>query len=114
MNNLHRELAPISDAAWAQIEEEATRTLKRYLAARHVVDVPEPKGFALAAVGTGHTRPIEAPGDGVQAVQRAATLRGDEEKEGRISHQAPQLPPLDGRRRRCHRPRALEAPELPR
>ena len=42
MNNLHRELAPISDAAWAQIEEEATRTLKRYLAAQHVVDVPEP------------------------------------------------------------------------
>ena len=32
MNNLHRELAPISDAAWAQIEEEASRTLKRYLA----------------------------------------------------------------------------------
>ena len=24
MNNLHRELAPISDAAWAQIEEEIT------------------------------------------------------------------------------------------
>jgi putative iron-dependent peroxidase len=32
MNNLHRELAPISDAAWAQIEEEASRTLKRHLA----------------------------------------------------------------------------------
>jgi len=29
MDNLHRELAPISDPAWAQIEEEATRTLKR-------------------------------------------------------------------------------------
>ena len=41
MNNLHRELAPISDAAWAQIEEEASRTLKRYLAARRVVDVRE-------------------------------------------------------------------------
>ncbi|WP_425152023.1 encapsulin, partial [Candidatus Binatus sp.] len=26
MNNLHRELAPISDGAWAQIEEEAQRT----------------------------------------------------------------------------------------
>jgi len=25
MNNLHRELAPISDAAWAQIEEEVSR-----------------------------------------------------------------------------------------
>ena len=34
MNNLHRELAPISDAAWAQIEEETKRTLKRYLAGR--------------------------------------------------------------------------------
>ena len=37
MNNLHRELAPISDAAWAQIEEETTRTLKRYLAGRRIV-----------------------------------------------------------------------------
>ena len=48
MNNLRRELAPISDAAWAQIEEEASRTLKRYLAARRVVDTPDPKGVALA------------------------------------------------------------------
>ena len=71
MNNLHRELAPISDAAWAQIDQEATRTLKRYLAARRVVDVPEPKGATLAAVGTGHTKPIDAPSDGVQAVRRA-------------------------------------------
>ena len=39
MNNLHRELAPISDAAWADIEAETTRTLKRYLAGRRVVDV---------------------------------------------------------------------------
>ncbi len=44
MNNLHRELAPISDAAWAQIEEESTRTLKRYLAGRRVVDVQGPAG----------------------------------------------------------------------
>ena len=42
MNNLHRELAPISDAAWAQIEEETKRTLKRYLAGRRVVDVISP------------------------------------------------------------------------
>ena len=39
MNNLHRELAPISEAAWAQIEEETARTFKRYLAGRRVVDV---------------------------------------------------------------------------
>ena len=70
MNNLHRELAPISDAAWAQIEEETTRTLKRYLAGRRVVDVDITGGVALSAVGTGHLRTISAPGDGVEARQR--------------------------------------------
>jgi len=72
MNNLHRELAPISDAAWAEIEDEASRTLKRYLAARRVVDVAGPKGTAHAAVGTGHTRPIEAPGEGIRSLLRQA------------------------------------------
>jgi uncharacterized linocin/CFP29 family protein len=67
MNNLHRELAPISDAAWAQIEEETTRTLKRYLAGRRVVDVNGPGGAGLSAVGTGHLKTIAAPGDGVLA-----------------------------------------------
>lgn len=72
MNNLHRELAPISDAAWAQIDEEAKRTLKRYLAARRVVDVPDPKGVALSAVGTGHLKEIEGPGEGIRAARRDA------------------------------------------
>ena len=62
MNNLHRELAPISAAAWAQIEEETSRTIKRYLAGRRVADVHGPEGTALAAVSTGHQRTIEAPG----------------------------------------------------
>ncbi|HEY4172664.1 MAG TPA: family 1 encapsulin nanocompartment shell protein [Rhodopila sp.] len=72
MNNLHRELAPISDAAWADIEEEASRTLKRYLAARRVVDVDGPEGVDFSAVGTGHVRSIEAPDAGIRAVQREA------------------------------------------
>ena len=70
MNNLHRELAPISEAAWAGIEEEATRTLKRHLGARRVVDVAGPKGLDFSAVGTGHVRQIAAPGDGIRSVQR--------------------------------------------
>jgi uncharacterized linocin/CFP29 family protein len=70
MNNLHRELAPISEAAWAQIEEEASRTLKRYLAGRRVVDVHGPDGVALSAVGTGHLRNVAAPGDGILARAR--------------------------------------------
>ncbi len=70
MNNLHRELAPISDAAWAQIEEEAARTLKRYLAGRRIVDLHGPGGTALAAIGTGHLLNIASPGDGILARQR--------------------------------------------
>lgn len=70
MNNLHRELAPISDAAWAQIEDETTRTLKRYLAGRRVVDVPAPAGTGLSAVGTGHLTLIEPPAHGILARQR--------------------------------------------
>jgi uncharacterized linocin/CFP29 family protein len=65
MNNLHRELAPVSDAAWAQIAEEATRTLKRYFAGRRVVDMPAPGGTTLASVGTGHLRQIAASDDGI-------------------------------------------------
>jgi uncharacterized linocin/CFP29 family protein len=72
MNNLHRELAPVSDVAWAQIEEETSRTFKRYLAGRRVVDVQGPAGSALSAVGTGHLRTIEAPGEGVISHQREA------------------------------------------
>ncbi len=70
MNNLHRHLAPISEQAWEQIEEEASRTLKRHLAARRVVDVVGPKGVDFSAVGTGHLKPLPSPGEGVQSVQR--------------------------------------------
>ncbi|OCC04430.1 bacteriocin [Labrys sp. WJW] len=70
MNNLHRELAPISEAAWGQIEEEAARTLKRHLAARRVVDLEGPQGLAASAVGTGHVHPLAGPGEGIEAVQR--------------------------------------------
>ncbi len=69
-DNLHRELAPISDAAWAQIEEETARTLKRYLAGRRVVDVPGAGGSMLSAVGTGHLRSITPPASGILARQR--------------------------------------------
>ena len=72
MDNLHRELAPVSDAAWAQIGQEAERTLKRHLAGRRVVDVHGPGGYDLAAVGTGHVRDIDPPGESVLASQRLA------------------------------------------
>jgi uncharacterized linocin/CFP29 family protein len=70
MNNLHRELAPVSDAAWASIEEEAKRTFTRHVAGRRVVDVSGPDGLPLAGVGTGHVTPIDPPADGITAQLR--------------------------------------------
>lgn len=70
MDNLYRELAPIGSAAWAQIEDEAARTLKRYLGARRVVDLHGPGGFDLAAVGTGHLAPAPALAEGVTCHRR--------------------------------------------
>ena len=75
MNNLHRELAPVSDAAWASIEAEARRTFEQNVAGRRVVDVTGPDGPALASVGTGHLAEIEPPGGdaaGILAWQRTA------------------------------------------
>ena len=63
MNNLHRELAPITDAAWAQIEEETTRTLKRYLAGRRVADVVSAGSPTAPGVATGHLKSIAAPAE---------------------------------------------------
>jgi len=67
MNNLHRELAPVSSAAWSQIEEEVARTFRRSVAGRRVVDVKGPGGAALSAIGTGHQASINAPHQGVHA-----------------------------------------------
>jgi uncharacterized linocin/CFP29 family protein len=72
MNNLHRELAPISAAAWDDLEAEARRTFTRHLAGRRLVDVPDAGGATLAAVATGHLTVIEPPGDGVAAGLRGA------------------------------------------
>ncbi|MEU6841533.1 family 1 encapsulin nanocompartment shell protein [Streptomyces sp. NPDC046716] len=70
--NLHRELAPITPAAWAEIEEEARRTFQRHVAGRRVVDVTGPEGPELAAVGTGHLTEIAPPAPGVTARLRGA------------------------------------------
>lgn len=67
MDNLHRSLAPISDAAWADIEHEAKRTFTRHVAARRVVDVSGPHGEQYGAVTTGHLAAVEPPGTGVEA-----------------------------------------------
>lgn len=72
MDNLYRELAPISAAAWAELEDEARRTFRRHVAGRRIVDVADPAGEELAAIGTGHLQAIDGPSDGVQGRLRLA------------------------------------------
>jgi uncharacterized linocin/CFP29 family protein len=72
MNNLHRELAPISAAAWASIEAEAKRTFTLHLAGRRVADVTEPGEAVLSAVGTGHLADIDSPDKDVFARARVS------------------------------------------
>ena len=67
MNNLHRELAPLSAAAWADLEAEARRTFERHVAGRRIVDVPDPAGLQLAAVDAGHVDAVDPPVEGVVA-----------------------------------------------
>jgi len=70
MDNLHRELAPIAAAAWADLEDEARRTFRRHVAGRRIVDVAGPGGIGLAAVATGHLDAIDPPADHVVAHAR--------------------------------------------
>lgn len=66
MNHLHQALAPISDAAWSEINDEATRTLSHFLAARKLVDVRGPVGFDVSSIGLGRTKEVPSiPGAGV-------------------------------------------------
>jgi uncharacterized linocin/CFP29 family protein len=61
MNHLFRELAPISEAGWQEIENEAKRTLKTTLAARKLVDFVGPLGWQASAVGIGRSKTAEPP-----------------------------------------------------
>jgi uncharacterized linocin/CFP29 family protein len=70
-NHLLREHAPISDAAWALIDEEARERLTVALAARRLVDFSGPHGWEHSATNLGRTEPIsDAPCDGVVARHR--------------------------------------------
>lgn len=61
MNHLHRELAPITEGAWDEIDEEARNTLKRMLAGRKLFDFQGPHGWAYAAVNLGRAQALKNP-----------------------------------------------------
>jgi uncharacterized linocin/CFP29 family protein len=68
--HLFRELAPITDAAWDQIESDVKSRLTAHLAARKLVDFVGPLGWDHAATNTGRTRTIPALASECVASQR--------------------------------------------
>lgn len=60
MDSLRRELAPITDDAWREIEHEARNALALNLSGRRIIDVTEPQGHELAAVNLGR---LDVPDD---------------------------------------------------
>jgi len=53
MNILKKNLTPLTDKAWEQIEEQARTVFKLKLSARRVVDVEGPKGLDYTALSLG-------------------------------------------------------------
>lgn len=54
---MYHRLAPISDRAWAEIEGEARRSIRHFLAGRHLFPLIGPHGHESEAVITGITTP---------------------------------------------------------
>jgi len=54
MNILKKNLAPITDQAWKEINEQAGRIFKMYLSGRQFLDIDGPNGMDMGAVSTGH------------------------------------------------------------
>ena len=70
-NHLLRSHAPISDAAWREIDDEARERLVAALAARKLVDFSGPHGWEHSASPLGRVRTIVTPPcEGVLAKQR--------------------------------------------
>src|SRR5690606_28369010 len=74
MNHLFRELAPIDERGWREIDQEAAQTLKRTLAGRRLVDFSGPHGYRYSTVGSGRVRRIGEALGGVRAAVREARL----------------------------------------
>jgi uncharacterized linocin/CFP29 family protein len=71
MSHLLREHAPITEASWGLIDDEARERLTPALAARKLIDVSEPHGWEHSATNLGRTGALGgAPVDGVTAAQR--------------------------------------------
>jgi uncharacterized linocin/CFP29 family protein len=72
MNHLLRSHAPVSDAGWELLDQEARDRVAPALAARKLVDFSGPHGWEHSATNLGRTSPVESKsGEGVSVVRRS-------------------------------------------
>jgi uncharacterized linocin/CFP29 family protein len=69
MNHLLRDKAPLTDEQWAEIDEEARRTLAHFLAGRKLMDFSDPKGWAHAGEPTGRVEDVGSLQEGAVQVR---------------------------------------------
>lgn len=105
MNHLLRDLAPITSAAWKELDAEAKRALENFLAARRLVDFSGPKGWDAASVTLGTVEDLSSgPVEGVSGAKRivqtyvelraAFTLQRRELDAIDRGHKSPDLDPV--------------------
>jgi uncharacterized linocin/CFP29 family protein len=71
MNHLLRDIAPITETGWEELDEEARQQLVVTLAARKLVDFSGPHGWERSATNLGRTEPLGgATVEGVDARRR--------------------------------------------
>ncbi len=77
MDHLLRQKAPISDAGWAEIEGEATRSLRHYLAARKLIDYSATGDWSTSALPLGRVEQVPTNADGVELATRVVQSFAD-------------------------------------
>ena len=67
MNILKKDLAPITEKAWNEIEEQSDRVVQEYLTSRRLADISGPHGIEFGAISTGKLKiPSNQSKEGVQ------------------------------------------------
>lgn len=72
MDHLLRELAPISEAGWTEIENEATRTMRHFLAGRRLVEYRADGSWTQSARSPGRVAQVATEPAGLRIANRAS------------------------------------------
>lgn len=70
MSHLLREKAPITDATWNLLDEEARTRLTAALSARRLIDFAPSRGWKYSATNLGRVEPIAGAAGGIRAHRR--------------------------------------------